>query len=470
MRPIVSSRGSVSYNIAKELAKILKPLAGNTIYSVHNTQDFAKQLKTIKLMPDECITSYDVKALFTSVPIEPSIKIIKQHLEKDKELHQRTSMSVQHIIMLLEFCLKNTHFVFQGRFYEQTKGAAMGSPLSPIIANLYMEAFEEKAISTSTSPPSLWRRFVDDTFVIIKKAQKASFISHINSIDENIKFTMEDSRADGSIPFLDTLVTPCPDGSLKTRVYRKPTHTDLYLQWDSHHTIAAKYSMVSTLHHRAKAVSSTQQLLEQEEQHLEKVLKENKYPNWAPNRVKNKIKAPRKQDPKRKENTNNNGGQNKPYMVLPYVRDLSESMKNICSRYGVQVHYKGGNTIKGHLMTPKDIDHITKKSGIIYRFKCQKVDCDDEYIGESSRTFGERLKELQKAPSPIHDHHNITGHDITIQNFSIVGREDHNLIRAIKEAIYIRVNNPPLNRNIGKYHLPHIWDEVLNNIPELKLK
>ena len=98
------------------------------------------------------------------------------------------------------------------------------------------------------------------------------------------------------------------------------------------------------------------------------------------------------------------------------------------------------------------------------------VDCDDEYIGESSRTFGERLKEHQKAPSPIYDHHNITGHDITIQNFSIVGREDQNLIRAIKEAIYIRVNNPSLNRNIGKYHLPHIWDEVLNNIPELKLK
>ena len=121
LRPIVSSRGSVSYNIAKELARILKPLAGRTIYSVHNTQDFAEQMKTIKLMPDECIISYDVKALFTSVPIEPSIKIIKQHLENDKELHQRTSMSVQHITMLLEFCLRNTHFVFQGRFYEQTE-------------------------------------------------------------------------------------------------------------------------------------------------------------------------------------------------------------------------------------------------------------------------------------------------------------------------------------------------------------
>ena len=141
----------------------------------------------------------------------------------------------------------------------------MGSPLSPIIVNLYMEAFEKKAISTSPNPPSLWRRFVDDTFVIIKKTQKDSFIRHINSIDEKIQFTMEDSKNDGSIPFLDTLVTPCSDGSLSTKVYRKPTHNDLYLQWDSHHTIAAKYSVVSTLHHRAKAVCSTQQPLEDEE-------------------------------------------------------------------------------------------------------------------------------------------------------------------------------------------------------------
>ena len=98
------------------------------------------------------------------------------------------------------------------------------------------------------------------------------------------------------------------------------------------------------------------------------------------------------------------------------------------------------------------------------------MDCDDEYIGESSRTFGERFKEHLKGPSPIYDHYNITGHSTTIENFSIVGREDQNLIRAIKEAIYIRVNNPPLNKNIGKYHLPHIWDEVLMNISELKLK
>ena len=143
-------------------------------------------------------------------------------------------------------------------------------------------------------------------------------------------------------------------------------------------------------------------------------------------------------------------------MVLPYIRGLSESIKNVCNKHGVQVHYKGGNTIKSLLVAPKEKDHITKKSGIIYRFKCNRVDCDDEYIGESSRTYGERFKEHLKAPSPIYDHYNTRGHTTTIENFSIVGREDQNLIRAIKEAIYIRVNNPSFNRIVGKYYLPHI--------------
>ena len=75
-----------------------------------------------------------------------------------------------------------------------------------------------------------------------------------------------------------------------------------------------------------------------------------------------------------------------------------------------------------------------------------------------------------RAPSSIHDHHNTTGHDLSLENFSIVAREDQSIARSIKEAILIKVNDPPLNRNIGKYQLPHIWDEVLVKSPELKLK
>ena len=100
---------------------------------------------------------------------------------------------------------------------------------------------------------------------------------------------------------------------------------------------------------------------------------------------------------------------------------------------------------------------------MIYRYKCGRLDCEEEYIWESGRTFAERFKEHMKVLSPIHDHYNIPSHDISIENFSIVGREDQNITRSIKEAILIRINDPSLN--IGKYQLPHIWDEMLANLP-----
>ena len=320
-----------------------------------------------------------------------------------------------------------------------------------------MEDFERRAIESSPHPPCFWRRFVDDTFTIIYTAHKESFLKHLNSIDDHIQFTSEDQRPDGSMPFLDILVIPEQDGSLSTTVYRKPTHTDLYLQWDSHHTVSAKYSVVGTLYNRAETICSSPHLLQQEQKHLQKALHRCKYPAWALNRVKIKQRNSAKGSNTTRTG-HNNPNQQKPYIVIPYYRGLSESLKKICSRHGVQVHCKGGNTIKNLLMAPKDKDPIMRKSGVIYRYRCNRVDCDEEYIGESSRVFGDRFKEHQKAPSPIFDHTTISGHDISIDNFSIVGREDQNLNRAIKEALFIRVNNPSLNRNVGKFHLPHIWD------------
>ena len=139
LRPIISSRGSATYETAKDLAKIIKPLVGRSPHYVQNNKDFLECIRNIKLQPDECIMSYDVSALFTSIPIDPAIKIIQKHLEDDKDLSNRTSMTVNHIICLLEFCLRNAYFSFQGRYYEQTEGAAMGSPISPLVANLFTE-------------------------------------------------------------------------------------------------------------------------------------------------------------------------------------------------------------------------------------------------------------------------------------------------------------------------------------------
>ena len=102
LRPIVSSTGTVSYNTSKELANILKPLVGRTSHHLKNTKDFIEQIKDVKLLPNETIVSYDIKALFTSLPIQPVINIIKNKLEHDKDLKLRTSMSVEHITSLLE--------------------------------------------------------------------------------------------------------------------------------------------------------------------------------------------------------------------------------------------------------------------------------------------------------------------------------------------------------------------------------
>ena len=174
----------------------------------------------------------------------------------------------------------------------------------------------------------------------------------------------------------------------------------------------------------------------------------------------------------RRDTTNSDQKSNnqKLNMVVPCYKWLSESLKKVCSEHGVQVYFKGGNTIENFPVAPKDQDPIQKKSGVIYRYKSDRMECVEEYIAESSRAFGERFKELQKAPSSIYDHFNTTCHNITIDNFSIVGREDWNLNRTIKETLYTKVNNPSLNRNIGKYHLPHIWDEVLFNSSEQNLK
>ena len=144
-------------------------------------------------------------------------------------------------------------------------------------------------------------------------------------------------------------------------------------------------------------------------------------------------------------------------------------MKHICDTYDIQVHFKGNTTIKQVLMEPKDQDPKEMKSGVIYSFQCNHIACDEEYIGETARTLGERSKEHLKQPSPIHAHIHQRGHTITDTSFSIIGREDWGQARTIKESIFIRVNNPTLNQNIGKYNLSHIWDRVLFNTPGLKL-
>ena len=153
LRPIVSSRCSVTCEVAKVLTKVLKPLIGKLPHHIKSTRDFVNRDREVILLPGECLNSYDVSALFTSVPTDPALSSIKDLLEQDYTLCDRSVLSVQNIIVLLGFCLHNIYFSFQNKFYEQVEGVAMGSPVSPIVTNLYMEHFEREAFRSASNPP-----------------------------------------------------------------------------------------------------------------------------------------------------------------------------------------------------------------------------------------------------------------------------------------------------------------------------
>ena len=256
-----------------------------------------------------------------------------------------------------------------------------------------------------------------------------------------------------------------------------PTLTSTY-SWTVTITSQPSSLLSTPSPHRAQeAVCSNPELLHKEKTHLRNALTQCKHLKWAWDKVERRLNKPYSETSDGANNQGITGAQpatnevkTKGHIVIPYTQGLCESIKKICSRYGIQTHFKGSNTIRNLLVSPEDKNPMVNQSEAIYWFQCGDLSCDDEYIGETSRTFGERYKEHLKNPLPIHQHSNHTGHPTSHNNFQIIGREGHSLARNIKESTFIRVNNPTLNRNIGKFNLPHIWERVLLKTPGLNLK
>ena len=143
-----------------------------------------------------------------------------------------------------------------------------------------MEYFAELALGLlCPSSTPWWKRYVDDVFWIVKKDQVDILFNHINQMDAHIKFTKEPPDSEGSIPFLDTKCSPNSNNTIYTTVYRKPTHTDRYLDWNSNHPSSVKRSVIQALTHRARIVCSTPELIAKEMDYLHRVLHRNNYPD-----------------------------------------------------------------------------------------------------------------------------------------------------------------------------------------------
>ncbi|XP_033112260.1 uncharacterized protein LOC117113123 [Anneissia japonica] len=339
-------------------------------YHVRNVGDFAEEVSQMIIAPGEELRSYDVSALFTSVPNDKALVVIKERLEEDVTLKERTSLQPCDIIRLVDFCLKCTYFSFRNQFYLQIHGAAMGSPVSPIVCNLYMEEFEKKAITSALHPPRWWRRYVDDTNAIMKKEHAAAFTTHINTVDRDIKWTTEgeveiDDTNGGTLDkgtnvkrtlnFLDTWTVFNKDGSIKTKVFRKDTHTDQYLNFDSNHPLEHKRGVVRTLLNRANSIVSDDQDKTSKVKHIRKALRRNDYPDWFLNREVSETHSRGRSTATSLEGYVNRRDQLRKYPVgIPYIKGVSEQIRRVMQSYDVPVFFKPTNTLKTTSCMPEE--------------------------------------------------------------------------------------------------------------------
>ena len=197
------------------------------------------------------------------------------------------------------------------------------SPSVPSLPTCSWKSLRLKPLALSPTP-YLWLRFVDDTLIIHKAEHSTHLLQHFNSQDPNIQFTVEQPGTDGSIPFLDNKVTPGPNSTIQITVYRKPTHTDQYLHWDSNHFIAAKHSVYNTLTHRVKVVYSNPTELTKELDHLREAVQACLFPTWAVNNYNTSLNTNTKTTGRPTQQKNNT-----PTTTTPVSPPIKKTLKHL---------------------------------------------------------------------------------------------------------------------------------------------
>ena len=437
MRPIVSFCGSPTYQLSKYLTTILQPLTDKSRRKLQSTEDFIDAIKTVQIPDDYKLVSFDVKSLFTSIPLQLALQCTETAIRQSTAT---LPLPTEDIMDLLNLCLTSTYFQYNGKHYKQLHGTAMGSPVSVVVAEIVMQNIEERALTTCRQTIPLWLRYVDDTFTAVHKDEIDVFHDHLNEQNADIQFTRE-VEEDGKLPFLDCLVSR-DENTLRTTVYRKPTHTDRLLDESSYNPTSHKATTIKTLTRRAaQLVCNTPDSLSDENKYLRRVFDKN---NYKDDFIRRNAHQPT-------ETTETNANSTPTTTAsIPYIKGTSETIARILQPYNIRVAHKPITTLRHLLTNVKDKDEPNNRQGAVYKIKCS--DCQASYIGETGRNLKTRLTEHKRAKrngdvnNHIAEHHRLTNHAIDWDSAQCVTYSTNYFQRLTLESWFTNLEQTPLNR------------------------
>ena len=238
IRPIVSSCESVTENISQFLDYWLQPIMKSLPSYIKDTSQLINELKELKVDPHSFLVTIDVKSLYTCIPHSEGIQASTEALRRAKrDTPSQPDTAV--LACLLEIVLKNNFFVFDGKFYKQLQGTAMGTKLAPAYANIFMGKLEHNILSHAPLKPSFYKRYIDDILIIWphSEADLNTFLTSLNSLHPTIKFSFEYNK--NTITFLDLNIYKGPSFSttniLDVETHIKPTNKQAYIHATSYH-------------------------------------------------------------------------------------------------------------------------------------------------------------------------------------------------------------------------------------------
>jgi hypothetical protein len=452
-RPIISTIGTYNYNLAKHLSHLLSPHIPKQFCTL-DSFSFVEELKQINVK-NKFVVSYDVESLFTNIPLNEAINIATDLFFKDKVCSKHFSKT--QFKKLLQISTSGSHFLFNGKYYDQTDGVAMGSPLAPILANIFIGFHEQTwVLNCSSSPPIFYKRYVDDIIAIFNSEYEAQeFFKHLNKQHENLKFTMEKEQ-DNQIAFLDVLIQKCI--TFSTSVYHKKTYTGLLQNYFSFAPFSYKISLIRCLIDRTFKINNTWLGFDKDIKNLSLVLQNNQFPQKI---IDSEIKSyiDKKMNPLMSNTVND---LNIRYFKLPFIGIYSNYTKmkinKIIHKYCKDILIKlifTTNKIQNSFCLKEPLPKLLK-SHVVYKFTC--ASCNASYIGETSRHLTTRINEHLRSDkqSHVYKHLNLSLNCKDLNNcdsFQVLDTAPTKYKLKIKEALHIKWENPTLNKQNHHYNI-----------------